>query len=34
VAYGIAILLALWLFLIVRELPGMKYNLPRAREIF
>jgi len=28
VAYGIAILLALWLFLIFRELPGMKYNLP------
>ena len=27
-AYGIAILLALWLFLIFRELPGMKYNLP------
>jgi membrane protease YdiL (CAAX protease family) len=33
VAYGIAILLALWLFLIVRELPGMKYNLPRARDL-
>jgi len=30
VAYGIAILLALWLFLIVRELPGMKYNSPRG----
>jgi membrane protease YdiL (CAAX protease family) len=29
VAYGIAILLALWLFLIVRDLPGMKYNPPR-----
>jgi membrane protease YdiL (CAAX protease family) len=34
VAYGIAILLALWLFLIVRELPGMKYNLPGARDFF
>jgi membrane protease YdiL (CAAX protease family) len=32
VAYGIAILVALWLFLIFRELPGMKYNLPRARD--
>jgi membrane protease YdiL (CAAX protease family) len=30
VAYGIAILLALWIFLIFRELPGMKYNLPRG----
>jgi membrane protease YdiL (CAAX protease family) len=30
VAYGIAILLALWLFLIFRRLPGMKYNLPRG----
>jgi membrane protease YdiL (CAAX protease family) len=30
VAYGIAILLALWLFLIVRELPDMKYNPPRG----
>jgi len=30
VAYGIAILLALWLFLIYRGLPGMKYNLPRG----
>jgi CAAX amino terminal protease family. len=28
VAYGIAILLALWIFLIFRELPGMKYRLP------
>jgi membrane protease YdiL (CAAX protease family) len=28
VAYGIAILLALWIFLIFRELPGMKYNPP------
>jgi membrane protease YdiL (CAAX protease family) len=34
VAYGIAILLALWLFLIVRELPGMKYNLPRGARDF
>ena len=34
VAYGIAILLALWIFLIFRELPGMKYNLPRgARDL-
>ena len=34
VAYGIAILLALWLFLIVREMPGMKYNPPRgARDL-
>jgi membrane protease YdiL (CAAX protease family) len=30
VAYGIAILLALWLFLIFRELPGMKYNPLRS----
>ena len=30
VAYGIAILLALWIFLIFRELPGMKFNLPRG----
>jgi membrane protease YdiL (CAAX protease family) len=30
VAYGIAILLALWIFLIFRDLPGMKYNLPRG----
>jgi membrane protease YdiL (CAAX protease family) len=30
VAYGVAILLALWLFLIFRELPGMKYNLPHT----
>ncbi|HTM48049.1 MAG TPA: type II CAAX endopeptidase family protein [Bryobacteraceae bacterium] len=29
VAYGIAILLALWLFLIFRDLPGMKYNPPQ-----
>ena len=29
VAYGIAIVLALWLFLIFRNLAGMKYNLPR-----
>ena len=28
VAYGIAILLALWIFLVFRELPGMKYNPP------
>ena len=34
VAYGIAILLALWLFLIVRELPGMKYNPPRGARDF
>jgi membrane protease YdiL (CAAX protease family) len=34
VAYGIAILLALWIFLIFRELPGMKYNLPQgARDL-
>jgi membrane protease YdiL (CAAX protease family) len=34
VAYGIAILLALWIFLIFRELPGMKYNLPSgARDL-
>ncbi len=32
VAYGIAILLALWIFLIFRELPGMKYNLPVHKE--
>jgi membrane protease YdiL (CAAX protease family) len=30
VAYGIAILSALWLFLIFRDLPGMKYNPPRG----
>ncbi len=30
VAYGIAILLGLWLFLIFRETPGMKYNPPSA----
>lgn len=33
VAYGIAILLALWLFLIFRQLPGMKYNPPRGRDL-
>jgi uncharacterized protein len=32
VAYGIAILLALWLFLIFRDLPGMKFNLPLRRQ--
>lgn len=31
VAYGVAILLALLLFLGFRALPGMKYNLPLAR---
>jgi membrane protease YdiL (CAAX protease family) len=31
VAYGIAILLALVLFLGFRAIPGMKYNLPRAK---
>ncbi len=30
VAYGVAILLALWLFLICRGWKGMKYNLPRG----
>jgi membrane protease YdiL (CAAX protease family) len=30
VAYGVAILSALWLFLIFRRLPGMKYNPPRG----
>lgn len=34
VAYGVAILLALWLFLIVRELPGMKYKLPGGARDF
>ncbi len=34
VAYGIAILLGLTIFLIVRELPGMKYNLPRTGRDF
>jgi membrane protease YdiL (CAAX protease family) len=29
VAYGVAILLALALFLLYREFPGMRYNLPR-----
>lgn len=28
-AYGIAILLALWIFLLFRGLPGMKYRLPQ-----
>jgi len=30
VAYGVAIVLALWLFLICRALKGVKYNLPRS----
>jgi membrane protease YdiL (CAAX protease family) len=30
VAYGVAIVLALWLFLIFRALKGTKYNLPRS----
>jgi len=30
VAYGVSIVLALWLFLIVRGLKGIKYNLPRS----
>jgi membrane protease YdiL (CAAX protease family) len=30
VAYGVSIVLALWLFLIYRGLKGMKYNLPRS----
>jgi membrane protease YdiL (CAAX protease family) len=30
VAYGVAIVLALWLFLIARALKGTKYNLPRS----
>jgi membrane protease YdiL (CAAX protease family) len=30
VAYGVAIVLALWLFLICRGLKGIKYNLPRS----
>jgi uncharacterized protein len=33
VAYGMAILLALVLFLGFRALPGMRYNLPRARDL-
>jgi membrane protease YdiL (CAAX protease family) len=33
VAYGIAILLALVLFLGFRGLPGMKYNLPHVRDL-
>jgi membrane protease YdiL (CAAX protease family) len=32
VAYGVAIVLALWLFLIYRALKGVKYNLPRCRQ--
>lgn len=32
VAYGVAIVLALWLFLIYRALKGVKYNLPRRRQ--
>jgi len=31
VAYGVAIVLALWLFLICRGLKGVKYNVPRRR---
>jgi membrane protease YdiL (CAAX protease family) len=35
VAYGMAIVLALWLFLICRGLKGVKYNLPRsAKDLF
>jgi membrane protease YdiL (CAAX protease family) len=34
VAYGVAIVLALWLFLIVRGLKGVKYNLPRSARDF
>jgi uncharacterized protein len=30
VAYGVAILLALWLFLLFRRMPGMKYQWPCA----
>jgi hypothetical protein len=33
VAYGIAILLALTIFLGFRALPGMKFNLPAARDL-
>jgi hypothetical protein len=33
VAYGIAIILGLVIFLGFRGLPGMKYNLPRARDL-
>ena len=33
VAYGIAILLGLTIFLGFRVLPGMKYNLPRLRDL-
>jgi hypothetical protein len=32
VAYGVAIVLALWLFLIYRTLKGVKYNLPRRAQ--
>jgi uncharacterized protein len=32
VGYGVAIVLALWLFLIYRGMKGIKYNLPRRRE--
>jgi hypothetical protein len=34
VAYGIAILLGLTIFLGFRVLPGMKFNLPSARDLF
>jgi membrane protease YdiL (CAAX protease family) len=34
VAYGVAIVLALWLFLICRGWKGMKYNLPRRLQDF
>ena len=33
VAYGVSILLALAIFLGFRALPGMKYNLPHARDV-
>ena len=33
VAYGVSILLALAIFLGFRALPGMKYNLPHARDL-
>ena len=34
VAYGVAIVLALWLFLIYRGMKGVKYNLPCRRQDF
>jgi membrane protease YdiL (CAAX protease family) len=34
VAYGVSILLALWIFLLYRAIPGMKYRLPASYKDF